>query len=351
MANPPALSVSKPTLASRLRYRSHAYVHNRGTTAQTTPAAVRKSTLRSEKLSTRNTTKARFVELLKQLGTDTARDVLEKVEICGSKFALITCGKHIASRQPMFRCDHRLCPHCAARRSKDKMKKYLPIAFDFVQKSPVKVTPCHLVLTLAYREGETAKEAKQRLYDAFVKLKRRGYWKEHFAGGIYGIENTLSKATATQKEGMWHCHLHALVFRKKFVKDLAAFRAEWLAVTGDSCNLRLDLVTDLRSGMMEVLKYITKPSDFDRYTPQHINELLALKGEKMFGVFGEFSKFARNYEPEGDQEVSERFDYSEGDCCPHCEDPLFNLILTAADTVAFYRRLESMPRDSIPLKE
>ena len=351
MANPPAFSVSKPTFASRLRHRSHAYVHNRGTTAQTTQTVIRKSTLRSDDLSTRNTTKAKFVKLLKQSGTDTAKKVLEKVEICGSKFALMTCGKHVASRQPMFRCEHRLCPHCSARRSKDKMKKYLPIVSDFVQKSAVKVTPCHLVLTITYKEGETAKEAKKRLYDAFRKLIRRDYWKENFAGGLYSIENTLSKAKLNQKAGMWHCHLHALVFRKKYLKGLDALRAEWLAVTGDSFNLRLRLVADLRSGMMEVLKYITKPSDFDRYTPQHINELLALKGEKMFGVFGEFSKFARNYEPEGDQELSERFDYSEGDCCPHCEDPLFNLILTAADTVNFYRRLESMPRDSIPLKE
>ena len=99
--------------------------------------------------------------LLKQLGTDVAEQVLEKVELCGSKFALMTCGKHIVSRQPLFRCDHRLCPHCAARRSKDKMKKYLPIVLEFLQKSSVKVTPCHLVLTLAYREGETAKQAKK----------------------------------------------------------------------------------------------------------------------------------------------------------------------------------------------
>jgi hypothetical protein len=252
----------------------------------------------------------------------------------------MTCGEHIACKQPLFRCDHRLCPFCASRQSKEKLKKYLPVALAFVGHAPVPVTPCHLVLTLTHREGESLKEAKKRLYDAFRKLIRRDFWTEHFAGGVYKIEATVDKG------GLWHCHLHALVFRKKFVKDLDRFRGEWLEVTGDSSVLRLDKVTDVKSGLVEVLKYITKPADVEKYTPEHIRQVLELKGERMFGAFGEFAKFARTYKPsDNEMEVLfERHDYAEGDCCPHCENPLFALVLTLDETVDFCRGLESMPK-------
>jgi len=325
---------------SKVQSRSRTYLDKGVTTKHQPHKPKKKSVLASERLEVRKASKGLLVGLLDELNTMESKEISDKVKLCGSKFSVITCGSHIVTRQPLFRCEHRLCPFCASRQSKDKLKKYLPKAVAFVRHSPVPVTPCHLVLTLTHREGETIRQAKKRLYDAFRKLIRRDFWEEHFAGGLYKIEATVDK------NGLWHCHLHAVVFRKKFVKDLEQFRSEWLAVTGDSSVLRLDKLTDVRSGLVEVLKYITKPNDFEKYTVEHIRQLLELKGERMFGVFGEFSKFARKYTPSDNEmnELFERFDYAEGDCCPHCENPLFSVILSDSATIDFCRRLESMPK-------
>lgn len=320
--------------------KGHAYLDNRVTTAQRQQPPTKKKKLASQRLSDKDKTKHLLIGLLSSVD----RELGEKIRNCGARFAVKTCGKHIVSRQPLNRCEHRLCPHCASRQSRLKMKKYLPIVLAFIKHSRVPVTLCHLTLTLAYIEGETAKEAKKRLYSAFKKLIRRDFWNEHLAGGLYSIEYTLSKAKFTQKAGMWHCHLHSLVFRKKFV-DVALLKDEWFAVTGDSDVLRLDKVTDINSGLEEVLKYVTKPIDFKNYTPDHVSQLLKMKGEKMFGAFGEFAKFAKNYTPSDNdnEEMVERFDYAEGDCCPHCDEPLFSVLLSVADTIGFYKRLEQMP--------
>jgi hypothetical protein len=335
-----ALSNPLSTPKETVQCEAHTYLDNRATTAQRQQPTTRNRRPASQRLSERDKTKVLLVGLLSTVD----RDLGEKIRNCGSRFAVKTCGKHIISRQPLNRCDHRLCPYCASRKSRLKMKKYLPIVLAFIKHSPVPVTLCHLVLTLTYIDGETAKEAKKRLYNAFKKLIRRDFWNEHFAGGLYSIEQTISEANLTQKAGMWHCHLHALVFRKKFF-DIAELRNEWLTATGDSNVLRLDKVTEVKSGMIEVLKYVTKPSDLKNYTPDHVSQLLKMKGEKMFGAFGEFAKFAKDYtaSDNDNEELIERFDYAEGDCCPHCEEPLFTVVLSVAETIGFYKRLEQMP--------
>jgi hypothetical protein len=288
----------------------------------------------SERLNNRNRTKSRLVDLLKSLGEV---DLSKRVDLCAAKFSVLTCGEHIAQRKPHDKCNFRLCPHCAARRSRKVIEKYLPRAVAFMSQSSVRVSPVHLVLTLQHRAGEPVEKARKRLMDAFKRLTRRKFWSEHFLGGLYAVEFTLGTDNA------WHCHAHLLAFRIRWF-DVALLKSEWLTITGDSHVLRLDLIDDLSSGLGEVVKYLSKPLDIERFDKRHLSQFLMMAGKKMLGAFGEFMTFCRNYKPSESETAKltdKQPDYYEGDCCPSCQKPLFEVPLSVVDLIAFVRRIEA----------
>jgi hypothetical protein len=327
-----------PTLPKALERQQHTYLDNRGTTEQKKRQRPRKQRVLSERLSINYQTKRRLVGILERLGEI---DLVERITLCGSKFSAVTCGKHIVQKRPYHKCDFRLCPYCAPRRSSRILAKYLPMAAAFVRHSLSPVTPCHIVLTLKHRPGETLDQSRKRLLGAFKKLSKRSFWNKHFAGGIRAVETTAAK------DGCWHTHLHVLAFRRSFF-DVDLLRSEWLAVTGDSHVVRIDRVTDLQTGLREVVKYISKPLDINSFSTHHIKQFLEIKGARMFSAFGEFAEFCKNYEPSDNEKAAvaggERVDYCEGDCCPICDAPLFEIPMTVEDLIGFARRLESVPR-------
>lgn len=334
--------------------RQRAYVHTRGINSAerergredhvVADKAVRrkgKARIDADELRVRRDTKAHLVGRLKEIGTYYSAQIAGKMAVCGSYFTTMTCGVHTATRYPKFRCEHRLCPHCAARLSKDRFRKYAPMVIAYLKHSPVPVTPMHLTLTVVHREGETVKQGKKRLYEAFVRLKRRSFWNEHFTGGAYEIESVKGR------DGLWHVHLHSLVFRRRFfgiTSESNPLGEEWREVTGDSHVVRLDLITDVVEGCREVFKYITKPADVAGFSTDDVRQLLELKGERMFGTFGDFHTFCRTYEPTEAEidAVCERETFAEGDPCPECGDPLFAITVAVDELIAAYERMASV---------
>jgi hypothetical protein len=324
------LSGVKPKLAPP----PSAYFNYRGTTEQKLNKSQQSS--KSKRLEVKSRTKQKLASLLAQLGEV---ELADRLKLCSRKFATITCGSHIVGRQPLHRCDFRLCPFCANRRSRRIIKKYVPAATAFLRTGG-KFTPVHLVLTQAHRHGETLAASRKRLLDSFKKLQKRRFWLNHFAGGLYAVEFTLDA------DGAWHSHLHILAFRRRFF-DISILRAEWLKITGDSHVLRLDRIADVSSGLREVVKYISKPLDIERFDKSHVAQFLKLKNARMFGAFGEFAKFCRTFEPSDNGETGGDFEttgFCEGEACPVCAKPLFELILTVKELIGFTRRIEAVPR-------
>jgi hypothetical protein len=312
--------------------RKSSYFNNRGTTAQR--SSKRQYLSASERLEKKQKTKEKLVGLLRKIGEI---DIAERLTICGQKWSTITCGTHIISRVPNHRCDFRLCGFCASRRSRKIQTKYLPLLTEFLR-SGKRSTAVHLVLTQAHRKTESLKESKTRLMNSFKKLQRRQFWQRHFNGGIYSFESTITDTGH-------HSHLHILALRRRFF-DISILRHEWQEITGDSHVLRLDRVTDIESGLREVVKYISKPLDVEKYTPKYLREMLALRGARLFGAFGLFAKFCRNFDA-SDIEKSEDENYSgycEGDACPICEKPLFEMVMTVQALVGFLREIETAQR-------
>jgi hypothetical protein len=206
-----------------------------------------------------------------------------------------------------------------------------------------RVTPVHLVLTQTHKK-ETRKQSAKRLKSAFNNLIRRDFWKQHFKGGTWSLEFTKGK------DGLHHTHLHIIGFRNRFF-DIGLLRDEWFSVTGDSFNLRLDPITELSKGLLEVFKYVSKPLDTDRFTTEDLKDFLKLRNTHLFGSFGEFRIFKGNYVATDDDKVSLP-DYSrygnlvEGCVCPseNCSRPLLERRVSGNGFVNYLKGVE----DSAP---
>jgi hypothetical protein len=293
--------------------------------------SVRKS--KSERLEVRSKTRNKLVEILADLGEDRKA---ESMALCGQKFDVLTCGEHIVAKTAYHRCNVRYCPCCASRRASKYQKKYLPFALAFVSLAPAKLTPCFLTLTQKKIKGEKSKDTRARILKSFRKVIRHKFFNVYFDGGIFAIENTFSD------EGN-HLHIHAVVFRKKFI-DVALLKKHWAGVSDGAKNLNIKLIDNLENGLKECLKYISKPIPADKLQHSHVKELLELSGKRMIDTFGLFRKFCQVHELPPD-ETEKREKLEEGQCCPNCESKsnlLFSLTMTESQLIDFYKRMESV---------
>ncbi len=326
--NQPVKSQRKPA--------APAYLDNRVTKSQR-----ENKRTRSQRARERLRTKEHLAELAVGLGEV---ELAHKIERCHSRLSVLTCGRHIARIIPNFTCEFRLCPDCGRRRSRRLQNKYLPMMGAFMLHN--KVTPVHLVLTQTHRK-ENRKQSAKRIKDSFTKLQRRGFWKEYFKGGTWSLEFTKDK------NGLHHTHLHIIGFRRKFF-DIELLRGEWLAATGDSHVLHLKQIQDIATGLREVVKYVSKPLDIRRFGATDLKEFLGLKNMRMFGTFGEFRDFCKDFEPsdnDGD-EITDLESLSrnlvEGCACPQCNQPLFDLRMSGKELPQFYEQTESSPPGEVP---
>ncbi len=324
VADNPTLSGSKSA--------SHTYLDTGVLNSQRTENKSRSETFRA-----RQKTKRHLADLATKIHEP---ELSEKLLRCHSRVGFLSCGLHFHQVIPNYVCEFRLCPDCARRKSRKRVNKYLPAMTAFVRQN--RVTPVHLVLTQTHKR-ETRKQSVKRLKSAFDNLIRREFWKEHFKGGTWSLEFTKGK------DGLHHTHLHIIGFRNRFF-DIKFLRSEWKSVTGNSSVLRLDPITELSKGLLEVFKYVSKPLDVDKFKPEDLRDFLKLRNTNLFGSFGEFRKFKSGYVAADDDKISLP-DYSRygnlvaGCVCPsdNCGRPLFERRKSAKGFVSFMKKIESSP--------
>ena len=289
----------------------------------------------SETLAIKRKSKLKLVKYLTQLGQDNYADSMDK---CGSKWSVMSCGEHIASKIPFHRCNIRFCPSCANRRAARFVKKYMPYVSGFLAQN-ARLKPCLLTLTQKKLSGESKRDARERILKSFKKVIRRKFFNEYFAGGIWACE-------VTESESGNHCHLHIFIFRRKFI-DEKLLKSEWAKVSPGAKNLNIKLIDGLETGLREVIKYISKPIPADDLKLSSVKQLLELKGLRMLDTFGEFRAFCRDFElPEDENSDIEsgKHEYVPGECCPceGCGKPLFESVLTDAELIEHHRRREKV---------
>jgi hypothetical protein len=312
---------------------SQTYIY-KGTTSSHQRVVKPKKKPKSEKLEIKHRSKDKIVKLLYEVGEER---IAERMTECGQKYDVFTCGEHIASKNSRH-CNVRFCPLCASRRSAKYRKKYLAHAQEFVKRSPIALTPCLLTLTQEKITGERLKDSRERMLSSFRNFIRHSFFSEYFAGGLFTVENAVSDKGN-------HLHLHVVVFRKKFI-DHKLLKVQWAMVSPGAKNLNIKLIDDLESGLREVIKYVSKPIDVDRFKRSHLSELLEIRGSRMIDTFGDFRKFCSTNKSQNFAEKEEREAISEGQCCPRCNEGLFRLTMSPEQLIAFYRRVEQLERGS-----
>ncbi len=277
-----------------------------------------------EILGQKTRTKNRLSKLFREAGKV---DVSDKMRDCSNFFDILTSGQCIKKTVTTFYCSSRHCPFCAEIRARELQADYLPKLEAFAKENPQE-TACHLILTQKQYKGERVLDSIKRLLKNFEKLRRRAVWNEYFeAGGLYGVEFTKGR------HGVWHAHIHLEVFRSKFL-NVKQFRAAWLDVTKDSMNFKIKRIDSQAGGLEEIIKYISSPKDVANYTVADAEQLLELKGVKLFGTFGKFRKFCASYQTPEPSEPLEIIALMfptepliEGDLCECCGLTLFRLRL------------------------
>jgi hypothetical protein len=290
--------------------------------AEHTPLAQNQARIKAKfkpsyiKLSEQNDTKRRLCALIHEAGDYV---LANRMRDCSRMFSVLTSG-HCAPKSETFHCSSRHCPFCAAIRAQERNANYLPKVEAFYTQN-ASVTPVHLVLTQKHRKGEQLLDSINRLLKSFRKLIRRAFWKKHCAeGGVYAVEFTVGR------DGSWHAHLHCLVFRRQFF-HVSKLRAEWFDVTKDSINFKIIQIDTLAGGLEEIIGYISKPKDVSKFTVDHVQQMLDIKGVRMFAAFGEFRTFCASLElPETEAEQEQKM-LCEGDLCACHNLPLFRVCL------------------------
>jgi hypothetical protein len=321
----------------------HAYLDSGTTSAHFLNRRKRKKI--SETLAIKRKSRLEIVKYLNQLGELNYADSMEK---CGSRWSVMSCGEHIASKIPFHRCNIRFCPSCSNRRSAKFVKKYIPYVSAYLKQNSG-YTPCLLTLTQKKIKGESKRDARERILKSFKNLIRPKFFLESFAGGIWANE-------VTESDSGNHCHLHIFIFRKaawggnmaQREASLKRLKSKWSKVSPGAKNLNLKLIDSkdgIESALREVIKYISKPIPADDLKLSSVKQLLELKGLRMTDTFGEFRAFCRDYEiPEIDTPEIEtgKHEFVTGECCPceGCDKPLFERILTDVEMIAYHQRRE-----------
>lgn len=214
-------------------------------------------------------------------------------------------------------CKHRLCPDCARDRA-TRLRQQLegPVMELFESRKPAMIT-----LTMDDVPDAELGAELDRIYEAFRKLRRRAAWKEsgdqvllwtqgplqeghhreaiwvdnptpshkdrrRILGGIAALEVTRNQAERT-----WHVHLHVLVDLLDLFPQ-AELLHEWRACLGRGAHkggARVERVraSGSRSGLGEVLKYVTKGLQVSTLPQALLSEMLrALHGRRMLATFG-----------------------------------------------------------------
>jgi hypothetical protein len=174
----------------------------------------------------------------------------------------VTCDK----------CRDRFCDPCAQERARHIGR----CVGDFAQGRDIRF----ITLTLRHTD-RSLKEDVDRLYAAFVKLRRRAKWKATQKGGVFFVEIKRRRGDSS-----WHVHLHIIAeglnLSKHWLSDA------WLEVTGDSFIVDLSLCDDDAKAAYYAAKYAGKGLHGSCYHEPGVLRagMLALKGRRLVGKWG-----------------------------------------------------------------
>lgn len=170
------------------------------------------------------------------------------------------------------RCRDRFCQPCSSERA----RHIASCVGEFAADRELRL----ITLTLRKTDNDLDVDV-DRLYAAFVKLRRRVLWSKSQKGGVFFIEIKRRRG-----DDGWHTHLHVLSEGHWIEKKRLS--AAWLEITGDSFIVDVKFCDSGADAARYVAKYAGKGVHGSCYhDPQVLLEaMVSIKGRRLVGCWG-----------------------------------------------------------------
>ena len=286
-----------------------------------------------QKLKYKNVVEARLYDLTNsEFKNNIILNTYSKISNCSNvtyKSKCKNCGNEyfLGSNS----CNNRFCPICAKKRSLKYLATLLP-AFEEYLKLGHSV---HLV-TLTMENTYNFMEGLEKIYSAFRYMTHQNKYyarifKYMFVGGVKSLE--IIKGVSNNET--YHSHLHLLVIKKRFTRDYEFLKQMWnnsLNFVYGTTNMKIGSVhlkqvknpnnksnkqsmIDIRTGLLETVKYITKIEDIFEYEDKMLSDFITYSHNKRYiSVFGLFAKYAKAL----NEEINESEKDQVGKICKVC---------------------------------
>lgn len=193
------------------------------------------------------------------------------------KFIRIMCTGCFKFHDIPVYCGDRFCPICSVPRYL-RVRNRLRFLIDNID-PPSGYCLKHLTLTIKNQTDLSLMTSE--ICKSFKELRKTKSWKSHVNGGAFVIEVTGSP-------GSWHVHIHAVI-EAKYYKWKEIHRL-WMKLSSG----RGVWIDNIPRG--QAVHYLTKYLSKSSITIEGRSELnAALKGTRLFQVFGTWFKINRKY--------------------------------------------------------
>lgn len=196
-------------------------------------------------------------------------DIADDIRDCHSEVSYRRCRGCSTVSKFYNRCEHKWCPLCAPRLSRERKKMLEVWSREVTQ-------PKHVVLTA--RNSNTISKPQVKFYVKALSRLRRTKFASNWRGGFYSIETT------NESKG-WHIHFHLLIDATWI--DQAELARQWARVINQ--DFAIVYVKDARGEayLGEVCKYLVKGSVLAKWSGEEIAAFVeAFRGIRCFQPFG-----------------------------------------------------------------
>lgn len=223
-------------------------------------------------------------------GMTDAENRLARFNDCGSHAWVLESTNDPGSyRVSCNKCHDRFCHPCAT----DRARHIAACVGEFAAGRDIRF----ITLTLRF-SNRTIQQDVDRLYTAFVKLRRRVRWKRTQLGGIYFIE-----IKRRGDDDGWHVHLHVLSEGEWLCKHWLS--ETWHEVTGDSFIVDIRECKSREHAAQYAAKYAGKGVHGHCYHDPAVlrQAMIAIQGRRLVGKWGTWSELNLDHEtPDGEWE-------------------------------------------------
>lgn len=273
------------------------------------------------------------------------------VEVCNTRIKLTNCStqvfkekcKNVSCGAEYFagsnKCNNRFCPVCAKARSMKYIATLLP-AFERYLKQGCSV---HL-LTLTIKNTDNFMDGLDKLFTAFRYMTHTNkfyarIFKYMFVGGVKSLE----VIRGSEDVKTYHPHLHLLVIKNKFTRDFKLLQLMWnksvnyaFGTTGEKLGSvhitqvkspesksKKQTLKDVKSGLLETLKYVTKVEDIFNYDDSMLSDFITYsKNRRYISVFGYLDKLSKAL----NEDLTESPKENVKKICKHCHCTEFEFL-------------------------